>query len=1312
MTKRNPVSAMQNVWFDAEQVDASDLNLEQNYNNSIQSAIINNQFGTGILVDALQDRILFNSDATIGLLDGTIIEAQNQPSDNNYGNQLEISLSESKTGGKRSVKIGIIGLDFQQNLQYETFYFRVNESQITKKHYTAVLQILINDFRGESNQSFNLGGKILIKEAKPYSLSRSASMVAQTTQPNLFFRDFFSSLYSSPLDLLRAGLPYYNIDNLNIRMAERDNKIINFNDVTTQIGQKFQAKTNNIQKITLLLAATNPDAVVDDYKWNGEIVVSVYPLQTALQCPTDIPPQTLIDYSPSPVPLAQISFSYDTLLAAGTQLNTVPQPVDFIFSNTALGGSYSIVPESYYAFTIKRSGAADKGNILISTGNKELSNSKLTVFNGTLWVDLVDEDLWFNIATDAAKVTDGQAYVSGNGVTLPKVTEDLNTGATVDYCLDNLYFSGADTFRGVVFAETEKNTPVQDLRTGNLIFSRQQNVPNVQLLSSLDIANLSQTTDPLLIGAIADKNIKFFDASSDANFNAKLYTFSFINNEIFIKIVEDPSDPKYDESVKFLQTQLLTGNLTKIKIFPDFSSSPSIYYRVATAEIISMLYGDVNGDGVVNDEDFNLINTYLGFNFNQTPPLHSTFNPDIVNNTVTFVNGYSSYQYPFGNATNIIFQVVNVENNKIIASGADGILVPDPSNPRQANFSSASVDFFNLSPAVGGNKLLIFNSGNAANNGGFDIIGIDSMLDILTIRKILLNSKSIPELFRSDLNEDYLVNAQDADLLNKYINKESFIPPVDPVFNKIGKPFNVIKLTLEKYQVSASSLDRNDDYFTSLATRNTDIHLLGDVFVDDALLQGRNISALPANLFFQKQFSWEDYLVVSNSKNKLVPTIFDNGQDTIIYSKDLNGIQVETYNMRPEFDPGRVDTFVPDNLIIGPGGEIVRENGDFYKIDFEVGTIILEIPPGMIGSERDINVFDDFVRDYNGNGITRLGFPAMRFADFSTVQSDALSKDQLRLSVSIQSFSPNTNGIDPNGIQGIIVDGKIGVSIDYASGIITLNFTNLYQDPVLSTLTTKVQINVFLKKGGFNNKPLYVDSTKVSNLMKLISIFSGPVVGGASALVDLETDVVGVLPILHGGTGLDAVGASGTVLMSNGASLSYQFAINSTSGVSDANKLIKTDSNGLLSPSFYYKNPVYIYGVSGYVQNSISNSQIIAAFPFSFNSFILQDIKDIRLEVVVQSFSGDVAQITMQDDGGDIYLDGNSFYLGDDTGTQFMLFKSKDLKSQLINYPSDSICVLRLNSSVSGNAICTMARLVITYNNPDNGIDFQSLPPV
>ena len=153
MTKRTPISAEQNIWFDAQQVDATDLSLEQTYNTTINAGIINNHIGNGVLSESLMPRILFDSLLQSGFLDGVAIFTQTQPSDNNLGNQLEISLTGSMAAGKRTVKVCVIGLDFQSNLQYETFVFQTNESQVSVKHFTKILLLLFNDFIGNPELS-------------------------------------------------------------------------------------------------------------------------------------------------------------------------------------------------------------------------------------------------------------------------------------------------------------------------------------------------------------------------------------------------------------------------------------------------------------------------------------------------------------------------------------------------------------------------------------------------------------------------------------------------------------------------------------------------------------------------------------------------------------------------------------------------------------------------------------------------------------------------------------------------------------------------------------------------------------------------------------------------------------------------------------------------------------------------------------------------------------------------------------------------------------------------------------------------------
>lgn len=1314
MTKRTPISAQQNIWFDAQQVDNTDLSLEQNYNSTITSGIINNHIGTGVLPEVLVDNILFDSALVSGFLDGKPIYPQNQPVDNNFGNQIEVKLVNSKVSVKRSVKIGIIGLDFEGNLQYETFYFKANESQVTKKHFAKILVLLFNDFIGNTTLSMNLGGRIIITEARPMTLSRDAVMVSQDIEPNLFFRDFFLDGFLSLQTMLQAALPLYNVDALNIFTVEKEKKVLTANDVTTQIGQKFVATTNNIQKISLLLSVRNiTPGSENDLEWQGDLIVSIYPLQSGVTYPTDIAPDLPIEFPPLNTPISQVSYNYNTLLAEGVMLDENPQPIDFIFSNNVGTSGNVIVPGNYYVVTIKRSGAATKCDILISTGNNRTDNSRATVFNGNLWVDLPEDDLWFRIWTDSVKVSDGQAYDSGQGIVLEKTTQDEVSKATVDYSLNSLQFTGNDIYRAVVMADTEKTTPIPDPRTGNPVLSRKQAVPNVKLLNSIDVSNLLETSEPLMIGSVADKNRKFVDAVSSLIYS-KLYSATIINNEIIIKIVDDNTDiGRYDTSVTGLVSNLLNGDLAGAKIFPNYNV-PSVFYRIADASLCSMVLGDVDGDGFVTEKDLSLLNNFIPYDLNVgLPQISEVVTDGYITN---FTNGYLTYSKPFTNLFGVSFQLVDPTSDTVVASGTDGVLVVNPNDPGAAQFTSTSVLFSSIIGAAS-YKLVLLNSLVPENYGGFSIVSLDEATDVLSIKKILLNGDTVGQLLRADIDGDFAITNNDGYLLDSYIQRQPYVSsgtttypaPATAQYTKIGSRFNVIKLKLESY------IDRTDDYSTLLPGRSADIHVLPDIFLNDGYFASHNFYNSPSTLAIEKKLTWDESLVVVNSRPRLVPSVFTTTSGFEKNECELEGIICNVYGDKPEFDSGRVDLFVPDNLIIGEGGELHRPDGNFYKVDFEVGTIVLEIPDGLYGAEKTINVIDDFiastVEDGLLTGITKLGFPAMKFADCSLVTSSALAHDQVRFSVSVQSFSPNTNGLSNELYSGAIVDGKIGVSIDYQTGLLTLNFTNLFQDTVLKTLSTKIQINVFLKKGGFNNQPLFVDSTKVQNMLKLISVFSGAVDGGPSALVDLENDVSGVLPIIHGGTGLNGVGVFGTVLTSNGSGLNYQFisdlpgVIAASTGPSDANKIPKTDYNGLLDPSFLYKNPIYVYGSAGSFSNDSATSIVIGAFPFNFNNFILQGLESIKLEALLETSNAmneAVIKLYSVKDASYINLVGGMPELTT-TNTSVNLVTSDDIKDLLLAGNEDFIYEIHLSlnpGSATEIAVCKMARLVLKFTNP------------
>ena len=156
MTIRKDVSVIHNEWHDAQRVDKTDMDVEQNRNVEKDAAIVQNHFGSGILLATPEQNVIFDSDnltaAQASILaahnfDGTGMEPHDQPSDANLGNQLEVELTDSTVIGRLSVKVVIIGLSFDDTLQLDRFYFYKNEKQVTSKHYKRILTVFFNDFK-------------------------------------------------------------------------------------------------------------------------------------------------------------------------------------------------------------------------------------------------------------------------------------------------------------------------------------------------------------------------------------------------------------------------------------------------------------------------------------------------------------------------------------------------------------------------------------------------------------------------------------------------------------------------------------------------------------------------------------------------------------------------------------------------------------------------------------------------------------------------------------------------------------------------------------------------------------------------------------------------------------------------------------------------------------------------------------------------------------------------------------------------------------------------------------------------------------
>src|SRR5690606_31742273 len=115
------------------------------------------------------------------------------------------------------------------------------------------------------------------------------------------------------------------------------------------------------------------------------------------------------------------------------------------------------------------------GTLFTATGSSISDNDRLSLYNGS-WVDVADEDLWYQVWSDTAKVSDGKAYDNGNGIDILKTTKN-ELGSTIDYSFDNDSFidNGQNTLNtAVIEAILVESDQEQDERTGNPVYSRQK----------------------------------------------------------------------------------------------------------------------------------------------------------------------------------------------------------------------------------------------------------------------------------------------------------------------------------------------------------------------------------------------------------------------------------------------------------------------------------------------------------------------------------------------------------------------------------------------------------------------------------------------------------------------------------------------------------------------------------------------------------------------------------------------------------------------------------------------------------------------
>lgn len=1068
--KKAIVSSTQNIFYDGKQVDHKDLSLEQDHNEARVSSTIRNVIGSGVIKESLEQRVFFDTN-TSALQDGflnTSFAFDGKSTDTVEGQHLAIELTDSVAAGQRKVKVLVIGLDFNYNLQYDILYFSQNEAQITKKHYTQIVGVLINDRFESVANSLNLGGRITVSEADSLLLSKDLLTDDNGSSPSLFFRDVFINGGTPVIDYLESILTNYDVSQLGINVDFSKSQALERNDIVTQIGQKFIAKNNNIQKVTVLMSVINNDDP-GDLVWDGQVIVSIYPLQSTVNCINDIIPDNKLDYAPTAIPLAQISFDYNQLFNNGYELDGVPQPVDFVFSNTSVSNGKSIKTGEAYAIVVKRlsAGVTDKCDILFTSNTNTEETRQLTIFTGQGWVNISTESLWYQIYSDSAKVTSGQYYLYGSGATLQKVKFYEDLGLSKDYCLDSLNFTTNQIYKAVAQTSVVAFDPEENPRTGNNVLSKKEVQAAISLLNVSEYDSVKNTSnndnsDVLTLGAIKDNNVKYFVNGAFHDFT--LHLPNFFKNKLYFKVITDSGDGYFEQSVIDLKTMIITNETKNAKLFDKNTNNP---FRIVDAKIHDVVIGN-SRKSTIDYTDLDELFKYKDINFNVAP----VNGPGVISVSPYAPFGYvvaSGYEFLTKDATSadtsVTVKLVDSEgvqigsnfSSTITPTGSKGIYTI---NTSPLNISTATLGV--TSPSI------IVVSGYDSNRiaGKFAITDITSIVTA-TMEKPVMDIEGVLEAFSFDIDQDQIISTNDGYLLNSWLNKAPYVSYISPYpvvnpYTYMNTQYQVIELTLESY------VDRHDDYWDSTGNRS-DIHQLVEPFVTEVGFQNFNTAK---EMRLTKQITWNSDDVYVSSDPRAVFTVYSDFENT---SFDNKYVFPDPLN----FEKNTNNYYNPGNFLVD--GNILNENKTFHKLDFEVADIILNIPEGLDGYQKSLNIFSMFVaEDSNTNvGLTVKGFPALKYSDGTYVKTG--DDSCVRYSAAIQSFTPELDGTYL-GNPAIVVDGRMGLAIS-ESGVLSLNFTNLYNDPAYVTGNTKVKVTVFLKKAGFSNNPLQVNDTQVFNLL-------------------------------------------------------------------------------------------------------------------------------------------------------------------------------------------------------------------------------------
>jgi len=977
MAKANRERFPRANFFDGQRITEADLDSEQIHYRGLISDSTGDFHGSGVVRDRLfESRVLLDTSnpgvhtaageenasefaINSGTYDGKAIYLDRQPSDTVYGNRLEIEASGLDLGGRVSAKVLIIGAAYSSlseagEIVAEIVEFNKNETNITENYYIKVVSIFFNNFSGgtgrthnelsvKSENTLDSSGKFLIRESEPFLVFPRTSSVYQIESPNVGLANFITSGTDKTIeDEIKSGLgSVYNFNDLYFELeAQSEIKFSKDGDQTTAYGQKFLAKTDNIQKIDLLFSVEKDEAAAigSEYDFSGDIVISLHTLSTDIQCVTDPHPDNLIDFDPDPSPIIEMSYSQEDLEVLGYKFDGAPQIVSFDFSGTLIADPNiepSINADEYYAFLVSRRGDNRTGTVIMQKGftkseRKTDNGQSLNVIekfgkqttrffefdpNNLVYVDDYDSSLWFVVHSDAVEVADGIAYTDdGYPVILPK-TEEYVGSTLISHFLRNISLSnvseGTDNYV-VLQRKDEFGAPGIHPRTGNFVNTRIQDAPSVSIMTTAELAKVDEDNPPILLARVRDNNVR----------DAQDITGSF----------SKPGIIGSDEIV-FINpsSELLSENLINRIITPDTDCECNSRYRIIGAECKVVYAADFDDDKEITSNDIiELVN--------------------VVGNTIT---AETTERKILGGELSLLDFTKADLNEDGTVDGFDIELIED------------AVD-------------------------GYVNFTVSENFKVLTLKlENVLEKDDYPTLFDSS---DSASSAATGNTVSGG-DDISFTTASDTqalairVGDKITVPSG--ESDTGEYIIYSKTVDETGTG-VSVAVTDSDgaaITFLGSSAFDLVIVSGTKVNTYADNInllnvpFVAKNWSisyigasHKEMFIDSCDLRRYVETNFIEEFEEKCVCKEETCIEEE--DCTPQYKNQKV---LANDLFI-PKGEIYKEPGVPYHGDIEYATITIPLPPGSI-DDCQIDLYTNFIKAHSTTCKTASGYPAMKYSD-------------------------------------------------------------------------------------------------------------------------------------------------------------------------------------------------------------------------------------------------------------------------------------------------------------------------------------------